>query len=36
VFPAVDAGVSSYAPVSDYAGVVRPQGGAPDIGAYER
>jgi parallel beta-helix repeat protein len=34
--PAVDTGLSSYAPTTDFAGTARPQGRGPDIGAYER
>jgi hypothetical protein len=33
--PLIDAGVPDGAPVTDYAGTVRPQGVAVDIGAYE-
>jgi parallel beta-helix repeat protein len=34
--PAVDTGLASYAPRTDYGGATRPQGRGPDIGAYER
>ncbi len=33
--PAIDAGVADRAPKTDFEGKLRPQGGAPDIGAYE-
>jgi hypothetical protein len=33
--PAIDAGTSSNAPSTDFAGNTRPQGGGYDIGAYE-
>jgi hypothetical protein len=33
--PAVDAGFDDAAPLDDQRGVARPQGGGPDIGAYE-
>ena len=33
--PAIDAGTPTDAPAVDLEGVVRPQGSAPDIGAYE-
>jgi len=35
--PAINSGLSaSYVPATDYEGVTRPQGAAPDIGAYEK
>ena len=33
--PAIDAGVKDRAPETDFEGNLRPQGDAPDIGAYE-
>ena len=33
--PAIDRGTTSKAPTIDFAGVARPRGAAPDIGAYE-
>lgn len=33
--PAINAGLSSYAPTTDIDNTVRPRGAAPDIGAYE-
>jgi len=33
--PAIDAGVKDRAPEMDFEGSLRPQGDAPDIGAYE-
>lgn len=33
--PAIDQGVATGAPVTDFAGVARPQGAAVDVGAYE-
>ena len=33
--PAIDKGISTYAPSTDYDGKVRPQGAGYDIGAYE-
>jgi|GEM_PF-1313692 len=33
--PAIDAGTSTLAPATDYAGTARPQGSGVDIGAYE-
>jgi parallel beta-helix repeat protein len=33
--PAIDKGTNAHAPATDIAGIARPQGAAPDIGAYE-
>jgi hypothetical protein len=35
ISPAIDVGISTSAPTTDYAGVIRPQGAGIDVGAYE-